>query len=149
VSCIVNKVIFDESISDAQISQNTKGDAGHQRRTLWWLGAGRLSPWGVGLFWHIISTEIIRTYILYARKISGRFYIQNRPIKFSLIYNTEHLGSPISNGTPIGLGLPKILSPISRWTFINSLFVRTGKCDLLALGGPSIVTPVIPSCVFK
>ena len=23
-------------------------------------------------------------------------------------------GSPISNGTPIGLGLPKILSPISR-----------------------------------
>jgi hypothetical protein len=50
VSCIVNKVIFDESISDAQISQNTKGDAGHQRRTLWWLGAGRLSPCGLVSF---------------------------------------------------------------------------------------------------
>jgi len=90
VSCIVNRIRFDDGNLDEQMPQNNKDDAGHRRCILWWLGDKRPSPCKVGFFWRITAPEITRTYTWYAREISEPFSNQNRPIKFNLICNAGH-----------------------------------------------------------
>jgi len=90
VSCIANKITFDDDILDAQMLQNINDDVGH-RRYIFVVVARRkiivLQGWALMAYNY---SKITCAYTLYAHKISERFSIQNNPIKFNLICNTGH-----------------------------------------------------------